>query len=281
MNFPQPQEKSIRYKIIIREAIDLANQGRWLEAIKVNQSILEMFPNDIDALNRLGKGFSEVGQYSQAKMAFGKSLILSPSNNIAKKNLERLNHLEDGPPPKGSAKPTPHIFIQEGGKSCVTILRNIVPKETIALVSPGETLSFLVDGASVYLLTSQNIVLGQLEPKLASLMIKLLDTGNKYLIAVATLANGQLSVIIRETYRHPNMRYSVSFPISTNGVQNHFQFSEGDFLGGSIHNTIPGEFGVSDEIEPEIDPAIEESGINRAVTSKSIIDTIDDDRDDE
>ena len=128
---------------------------------------------------------------------------------IANKNLERLQHLEDYPPPQGNPRTTPHIFIEESGKSYATVLRTLVSKETLALVSPGETLSLLVDGASVYAISNDNVALGQLEPKIASLMIKLLNIGNKYVVAVAANAKNQLSVILREIYRHPDMKSSV------------------------------------------------------------------------
>ena len=44
-------------------AINLAMQSRWEEAVRVNQSILEVYPTDADAHNRLGKALTELGQY--------------------------------------------------------------------------------------------------------------------------------------------------------------------------------------------------------------------------
>ena len=44
-------------------AIQLALQGRWAEAIKLNKSIVELFPTDVDAYNRLGKALTELGRY--------------------------------------------------------------------------------------------------------------------------------------------------------------------------------------------------------------------------
>ena len=255
---PQPKGKLDQYKKLTKEAINLANQGRWLEAIKINQVILDSSPNDIDGLNRLGKGFSEIGQYAQAKNAFSESLSLSPSNIIAKKNLERLQHLEDAPQPKGTPKTTPHIFIEESGKSCVTNLRTWVSKETLALVSPCETLSLLVDGGSVYAITSRDVILGQLEPKLASLMIKLLHSRNKYVTAVAAIGNGQLSVIIREIYRDPTMRTTVSFPVSTNNGGDYLEFT----------SARPSDF---DSIEPDVDASIEEKAFNQPERNRIIV----------
>jgi len=40
-----------------QEAISLAMQSLWQEAVAVNESIIELFPTDIDAYNRLGRAF--------------------------------------------------------------------------------------------------------------------------------------------------------------------------------------------------------------------------------
>ena len=36
-------------------AVDLAMQGRWREALAANKTIIESFPNDVEAYNRLGR----------------------------------------------------------------------------------------------------------------------------------------------------------------------------------------------------------------------------------
>ena len=278
MQIPQPQEHFDRYKKLTKEAINLANQGRWLEAINLNQLILASSPNDIDALNRLGKGFSEIGKYKQAKNSFRLSLNLSPSNVIAKKNLERLQHLEDAPPPKGTPRTTSRIFIEESGKSYATVLRTLVSPETLALVSPGETLSLLIDGASVYAVSNDSTALGQLEPKIASLMIKLLKVGNKYVVAVAAIAKDQLSIIIREIYRHPDMKSFVSFPMSNQNGGDYLQFIGEGIAGRKIERNIMEDI---DDLEPEVDASSEEKEFNQVRTNRGGIDLDEDEGDEE
>ena len=46
-----------------KEAIDLAMQARWREAVDVNREIIEAFPEDVDTFNRLGRAYMELGQY--------------------------------------------------------------------------------------------------------------------------------------------------------------------------------------------------------------------------
>lgn len=76
---------------LIKRAIDVAKEGRWHEAISVNQEIIEIRPDDVDAHNRLGKAYMELGEINQAKESYKKALELDPKNNIAKRNFQELH----------------------------------------------------------------------------------------------------------------------------------------------------------------------------------------------
>ena len=60
-----------------KQAIALAMQGRWREAVAVNKSLIESFPSDVDAYNRLGRAYMELGEYSQAREAYQQALELT------------------------------------------------------------------------------------------------------------------------------------------------------------------------------------------------------------
>ena len=107
-----------------RQAINLAMQGRWREAVAANKVILENFPRDVDAHNRLGRAYMELGEFTQARGAYRRSVELDPFNAIAKKNLQRLSYLgEEAVTSEGeSRKIEPHRFIEEIGKAEKKIL---------------------------------------------------------------------------------------------------------------------------------------------------------------
>ena len=77
-------EGQVRLKRLrAKQAIALAMESRWREAIAINKSIIAGFPNDVDAYNRLGRAYMELGEYSQAREAYGQALELDPYSAIA------------------------------------------------------------------------------------------------------------------------------------------------------------------------------------------------------
>ena len=81
-----PQESKPNIERYAKEAIALALQSRWQDAIGANEGILELFPEDVETHNRLGRALMEVGKYAAARKAYGRALELDPRNRIAKKN---------------------------------------------------------------------------------------------------------------------------------------------------------------------------------------------------
>src|ERR1700716_844305 len=108
-----PTEDKLRQKRSKSEqAIGLAMKNRWEEAAQLNREILDMFPNEVDAYNRLGKALTELGRYSDARDAYSRAAKLDPLNGIASKNLLRLGKLAV----EGSAVPStspvdPRLFL--------------------------------------------------------------------------------------------------------------------------------------------------------------------------
>src|SRR5450756_1718971 len=96
----QTEERKKIQRNWVEQAIALAMQNRWTDAARVNQNILDIFPEDTDALNRLGRALTELGHYREAREAYQKTVHLDPSNTIARKNLARLATLkvEEAPP---------------------------------------------------------------------------------------------------------------------------------------------------------------------------------------
>jgi len=88
------EEKARLKKQWTELAIQQALSSQWEEAVSTNKNILNLFSSEPDAYNRLGKAYSELGQYTEARQAYSQTLKYSPNNTIAKKNLGRLSLLQ-------------------------------------------------------------------------------------------------------------------------------------------------------------------------------------------
>jgi tetratricopeptide (TPR) repeat protein len=197
-----------------KHAIALAMQGRWREAVAANQEIIASFPNDVDAYNRLGRAYIELGEYSAAKEAYGRALELDPYNIIAQKNLRRLSYLGEAVVGVGadSDRAEPQHFIEETGKAGVVNLYHLAPRETLARMVAGDRVYLKVDGSGLTVGNARGEYLGQVEPKHGQRLIKLMEGGNQYTAAIVSSAEDRVLVIIREVYQDPSQAGLLSFP---------------------------------------------------------------------
>jgi tetratricopeptide (TPR) repeat protein len=209
------EERQGRLRLLrSKQAIALAMQGRWHEAVAANKSIIENFRNDVDAYNRLGRAYMELGEYSLAREAYNQAMELDPANIIAAKNLRRLSQL--GETPAGARVDSHHVgpqhFIEEIGKAGVVNLLRLAPEAVLARMVAGDAVNLRIDGANLVVENSPGEYLGQVEPKHAQRLVKLMQGGNRYETAVVSSGEDRLTVIIREVYQHPSQAGQLSFP---------------------------------------------------------------------
>ena len=154
----QEEEQSRLRRQNTREAINLALQGQWREAIDVNKSIIEMFPNDIEALNRLGRAYMELAQYADAEAAYRRTLEIDSYNAIAKKNIQRLALLKKTRATKqqtAAPRLEPQVFIEEIGKAGVVRLHDLARADVLARVVAGDAVNLRVNGSNLIVETQR------------------------------------------------------------------------------------------------------------------------------
>lgn len=208
----QAEEKARLKRRYTERAIALAMQSRWEEALTANRAIIELFPAEVDAFNRLGKALTELGRYAEAREAYNSALELDPNNSIAKKNLARLAFLRGTRPTTGRHRVAPKLFVEETGKTAVTALHKLAPKEVQARITAGDEVYLRIEGKNLIVETTDGEYLGQIEPKLGLRLIRLMEGGNQYAAAIASLGDNVGRIIIREVFQHPAMAGRLSFP---------------------------------------------------------------------
>lgn len=215
--FPSEDRQRMR-RLRSEKAIQLAMQNKWQEAADINRQILDQFPDDVDTLNRLGKALMELGQFAESRDQYARAAKIDPSNGIAAKNLVRLTRLaeEAGAAPVAVVQHTQRVdtsaFIEESGKTAVTALVDRAPFHRIATLTAGDKLTLKVGDGVVQILAPGEIVVGQLEPKIAQRVLRLVAAGNRYSAAITSIDENHVRVILREEYRDPSMRSRPSFP---------------------------------------------------------------------
>ena len=196
-----------------KQAIALAMQGRWREAVAANQEIIASFPHDVDAYNRLGRAYIELGEYTQAKEAYQRAIEIDPYNVIAQKNLRRLPYLgEEAGSEAGSDRAEPQHFIEETGKAGVVNLYRLAPPGVLAKMVAGNKVYLKVGGSGLSVENARGEYLGQVEPGHAQRLVKLMEGGNQYTAAIVSAAEDRVLVIIREVYQDLSQVGVLSFP---------------------------------------------------------------------
>lgn len=211
------ETKQLTRKQLVEDARASALSGDWDKAISINQQILERFPKDADAQNRLGRAYLEINKVDQGYEAYKAALQLDPANMIARRNLQRLELLrQNGPSADKHAAagniPRIAVFIEEVGKTWVDELVNPQEMSMLAGVSSGEQLTLRVDGVRLYAVRADGLVLGEIEAKTAERVVGLMKAGNTYEAYALGLSSRSLRVILREVSRMPELATTVSFP---------------------------------------------------------------------
>jgi tetratricopeptide (TPR) repeat protein len=82
--------KTENYARLNQMAIELAREGRWKEAVALNKGIIDRFPEEVEAYNRLGKAYAELKDFTSAKESYRRAVRIDEDNVIAKKRLNQI-----------------------------------------------------------------------------------------------------------------------------------------------------------------------------------------------
>jgi tetratricopeptide (TPR) repeat protein len=251
--YKEEKEASL-HRQLSQRAVELAIEGRWEEAGIVNRDIIERFPTDVEAYNRLGRTLAELGDFAGAREAYVKALEFAPANIIAKKNLDRLTSLPRSPirTDKQLTKThgiTPELFAAEMGKAGVVKLYNIASSDVLAKLVTGDEVQLKIEGQRLLAESEQGEYLGEMEPKHAVRLIKLINGGNRYNAAVLNVEPHRVQLIIKETYQHPSQVGYLSFLVKdVTGLR---RYAKEGIIKGSIEaiESEAEEFESSKEVE--------------------------------
>jgi hypothetical protein len=210
----QTQEPSKPKSAYVDEAVQMAVDARWEEAVELNEFIIQSFGPDEGSQNRLGKALTELGRLEEAKAAYDASLGINPMNPVARKNAAKLESLMNAKDilKGGPVKVDLNLFVEEMGKTTTTTLR-AAAEDVCSRVAAGDVAELRVDGDGIEVDTARGVRVGSLEAKLARRLIKFIQGGNRYQAGITSCEGSTVKVIVREAYQDPKFQGKPSFPI--------------------------------------------------------------------
>lgn len=202
-------------QILTQTAIRSALNQNWLEAIRLNQQLLEIEENDVETLNRLAYAYLKVGNLNLAKTTYKKVLKIDKYNPIAIKNLERLgtltkNDLHHDP----TAFPTPTVFLEEPGKTKIVNLIHPASARELCNLMTAQRAQLVVRKRAVEVRNGQNMYVGALPDDLSHRLKTLMEAGNTYEVYIKNVKKTEVSVFIREIKRGKKYAQLPSFSLN-------------------------------------------------------------------
>ncbi len=199
-------------KDMTKKSIKLATESNWNAAAAINQEIIEDFPWDLEAYNRLGKAYMEIGDKNKATNAFKCALVISENSVIAKKNLARLDKTNNDPNKRSANGNTSNKnYIEESAKTAITKLLNVPRQLDTSNLLSGDTVQLVLSSKGIKVMDQNNQILGSLEPKVGSRLRRLIEGGNKYEANITSIAENEVSIIINEVFRSVSQVNTPSF----------------------------------------------------------------------
>lgn len=208
----------------IQEAINAALENNWEKALRLNQELLEKYPDDIETLNRLARSFGEIGKINEAKRLYKKVLGLDPYNQIAERNLGKLSSIKKADIKNGQSTSTikGDLFLEEPGKTITTLLEDTAMPSVLATLRTGDKAALSAYRNNLVVTINGGKRVGKIEKTLAKKIIADLRIGSKFEAFIKSVSlksgsskkeNSQATLFIRETHRSPKAS-SAPFPIT-------------------------------------------------------------------
>lgn len=205
--------------LLHQQAIQAALSAKWEEALTLNQQLILTDPENVDILNRTARAYFELGNLSEAKKFYQKSLDKDPYNAIAAKFLKRIAAFKNGKyVPNGNGNHnliSADMFIKEPGKSKLVNLLKVAEPQKLSALSSGTEVNLVVKNHTISVTDHTHEYLGVLPDDISHKLIRLIKGGNKYQVLIKSIQPNAVSVLIREISRSAKYKNQPSFPEAT------------------------------------------------------------------
>ncbi len=211
------------------KAIEAAKNADWPTAKAVNEEILTLEANNINALNRLAVCLLQLGNTSKARQTFQQVLTLDPANSIATKQLANIKQNTVKAPAFSAQQ-----FIEEPGRSKIITLHRLAAKNILEQLHVGQELLLKPKSRYISIETTDKVYVGSLPEDISLRLTKLISTGNLYHCQVHSFSHNTCNVFIKEISRSPENQDKLSFAVVKGSGDNSADLGDDLFLENDI-----------------------------------------------
>jgi tetratricopeptide (TPR) repeat protein len=190
-------------------AIRAAKDSNWEDAVNYNSQIVDLNPEDTNAMNRLAIAHVQLKNIKKAKKIFKEVLEIDKNNKIAKKHLDKLQNNLSCIPPLFVKK----HFIEEPGKTKVVPLYRLSGKNILDQLSVGKECELIIKNRYISVEIDGQYI-GALPEDLSFRLTRLIKSGNEYLCLIRSCSNKDCEVYLREIKQSAKNKGTHSFPTS-------------------------------------------------------------------
>lgn len=180
------------------KAIKAALSGDWELAVEINLEILAESPQNIAALNRLGRAYTELGQKEAASDAYTQVLKIDKYDAIASKNLKLLPHQKNN---LASVALATEDFIELPGITKSTSLIKVASRDVLLSLSCKQILDLVPRTHLVAVITQDKACIGCLPDDLSLKLKQLMKAGYTYSACLKGASDNTATIFIRELKR--------------------------------------------------------------------------------
>ena len=218
---------------LAQQAISAALSCNWQKAVELNEQLIQKDFKNIDACNRLGRAYFELGNLIKSNKSFEMALAVDPYNQIAAKFLKRIETFRKKGSKKNNFKTINEklntvsvpfngdLFIEEPGKSKLVNLLKVAEPQKLSLLSSGSPVYLQNKNRGICIIDTDGDYLGVLPDDLAHHLLRLIAGGNKYQACIKTSKINSLSILIREIFRSARFKNQPSFLEHLESVPNY------------------------------------------------------------
>lgn len=195
------------------KAIKAALSGDWETAVEINLEILSTSPQNIQALNRLGRAYTELGQKEAASDAYKQVLKIDKYDSIASKNLKLLPHQKNN---LASVILAEEDFIELPGITKSSQLIKVASRDILLSLSCKQKLELVPKTRLVSVQTEDKISIGCLPDDLSLKLKSLMKSGYEYCACLKGSSDNGATIFIRELKRPKRASAAPTFSRANN-----------------------------------------------------------------